>query len=77
MRQFPNIRKLSFYWGQEFETDERPICFVIEHGYDSIEDMLNAKASPVREAMNPALEEMMSLFKGRVYHVNHELDSVL
>jgi len=77
MRELPNIKRLSFYFGQEYECQDRPICFVIEHGYDSLEDVHIAKASPAREAMNPALKELMTLFEGRLYHVNHEVDAVL
>ncbi len=77
MRELPNIRRLCFYFGKEYETEDRPICFVVEHGYDSLDDVNTAKASPAREAITPALEELMTLFEGRVYHVNHEMDAIV
>ena len=75
MRRFPEIRRLECRWGYEFEADDRGIYLTIEHSYDSPEDIAAAITSDVRSAMQPAIDEAMSLFQGRVYHVNYEVDS--
>ena len=76
MRNFPRIRRLAFYWGREFETDDRRFHLTIEHAYDSMEDIATAITSEPRRAIQGPLDELMSLFDGRVYHVNYENDVV-
>ena len=73
MSRFPGIRRLEFRFGRDFETSQRCICFSIEHAYDSREDIHRAITSDARKAMQADLDELMDLFEGRVYHVNHEV----
>ena len=77
MRRFPRIRRLAYHWGLEFETDDRRIHLTIEHAYDSLEDIAAAITSEPRRAIQGPLDEMLSLFDGRVYHVNYEIDVVI
>jgi hypothetical protein len=75
MLRFPGIRTLRFLWGREQETPDRSIYLVVEHGYDSLEDIHVAITSDVRAGMKGALDELVSLFDGRIYHVNHEIET--
>jgi len=76
MQRFPAIRRLEFYFGRDFELQERNICLCIEHAYDSREDIDAAITSDARAAMQAELEELLALLEGRVYHVNHEVHAV-
>jgi hypothetical protein len=71
MLTFPGIRHLRMLRGLEYESPERPIYLVIEHGYDSPEAIQTAITSAARASMQSALDELMPLFEGRVYHVNY------
>ncbi len=73
MSRFPGIRRLEFRFGRDFEIPERSICFSIEHAYDSLEDIQRAITSDARKSMQADLDELMGLFEGRIYHVNHEV----
>ena len=73
MGRIPGIRRLEFRFGRDFETRERSICFCIEHGYDSLDDIQRAITSDARKSMQADLDELMSLFEGRLYHVNYEM----
>jgi hypothetical protein len=75
MLQFPGIRKLRLLWGQEYETLDRNIYLVLEHGYDSLQDIQVAITSDVRAGMQSALDELLSLFHGNIYHVNYEIET--
>lgn len=75
MRRFPRIRSLRLLWGREHEVPERSIYLVIEHGYDSLEDIQAAITSDVRAGMQDAIDELVSLFDGRIWHVNHESEA--
>lgn len=77
MLKFPGIRSLRLRWGRESETPERHIYLVIEHGYDSPEAIESAITSDVRASMSSALEALMGLFDGKVWHVNYELETLL
>ena len=75
MLRFPRIRSLRLLWGREQETSDRSIYFVVEHGYDSLEDIQVAITSDVRAGMQSAIDELVSLFDGRIYHVNYEIET--
>jgi hypothetical protein len=75
MLRFPGIRSLRLLWGREQETPDRNIYLVVEHGYDSIEDIQIAITSDVRAGMQSALDELITLFDGRIYHVNYETET--
>ena len=75
MLRFPGIRSLRLLWGREQEAPDRIIYLVVEHGYDSIEDIQIAITSDVRAGMQSALDELVSLFNGRIYHVNYETET--
>ncbi len=49
---------------------------VIEHYYDSLGDIERALGSENRAAVWDHLNKVMPLFKGRVTHINHEVDLV-
>ncbi len=71
---YPRIRNLRVLWGREYELDERSIYLLIEHTYDSLDDLNCALASDVRRLMLPTLAAVQQLFDGRIYHVNYEVD---
>lgn len=75
MRSFPRVRDVRVLWSRYQESDERPIYVSIEHAYDSLADIDAARESPQRRAIQDDIDELMSLFRGRVYHVNFEIDS--
>jgi len=75
MLEFPRIRSLRLLWGREQETADRSIYLAIEHGYDSLEDIQDAITSDVRAGIQSALDELISLFDGRIYHVNYESET--
>jgi hypothetical protein len=72
MLTFPGLLHLRILWGREHETPERHLYLVIEHGYDSLEALGVAITSEARTSMQSALDELMPLFDGRVYHVNYD-----
>jgi hypothetical protein len=74
--RFPRIRSLRLLWGREQETSDRSIYFAVEHEYDSLEDIQIAITSDVRAGMQSALDELLSLFDGRIYHVNYESETL-
>lgn len=76
MQRFPRIRRLVYHWGREFEDDDRRFHLVIEHAYDSMQDMAAAITSAPRREIQEPLEEMLALFDGKVFHVNFEMDVV-
>lgn len=71
MLRFPRIRNLRLLWGREHEVPDRSIYLVIEHGYDSLEDIQVAITSDVRAGIQGAIDELVSLFDGRIWHVNY------
>ena len=73
--RFPRIRKLRLLWGREHEVADRSIYLVIEHEYDSLEDIQVAITSDVRAGMQGAIDELVSLFNGRIWHVNYESET--
>ena len=75
MLLFPGIRKLRLLWGRENETPDRNIYLVLEHAYDSLQDIQVAITSDVRAGMQSALDELISLFDGKIYHVNYETET--
>lgn len=75
MLKFPRIRSLRLLWGKEQETLDRSIYLVLEHAYDSLEDIQIAITSDVRAGMQSALDELVSHFDGKIYHVNYETET--
>jgi hypothetical protein len=75
MLEFPRIRSLKLLWGREQEVSDRGIYLAIEHEYDSLEDLHTAITSDVRAGMKSAIDELVSLFEGRIYHVNYEAET--
>ena len=75
MLKFPRIRSLRLLWGREQETHDRSIYLVLEHGYDSLEDIQIAITSDVRAGMQSVLDELVSYFDGRIYHVNYATET--
>ena len=76
MLGFPRIRSLRFLWGREQVISDRNFYLVVEHGYDSLEDIQVAITSDIRAGMQDTLDELVSLFDGRIYHVNYETDTL-
>ena len=76
MPPFPKIRRLEYHWGRESEADRRGIYLVIEHAYDSLEDIATAITCDIRQNMQGDIDVASALFDGWVYHVNHEAESV-
>ena len=75
MLRFPGIRKVRLLWGREWETPDRSTYLVLEHEYDSLEDLNTAITSDIRAEMQDTLDELVSLFDGRIYHVNYEVET--
>ncbi len=71
LTKMPKVRAVRLLRGQAFEDDAPLIYQTIEQDYDSLEDIDRALASEVRAAMRKKLAEVMPLFKGRLYHINH------
>ena len=72
---FPKIRSARVLRAQSVEDDGPPIYQVFELQFDDEADMRAALASPNRARSRAAVAEVMGLFKGRVYHVNHRLSA--
>ncbi len=70
---FPRIRSARVLRAQSVEDGGPPIYQVFELQFDDAEDLAAALASPNRARSRAALGEVMALFEGRVYHVNHRL----
>ena len=75
MGRFPGIRHFRLLWGREHEASDRKFYLVIEHGYDSLEDIQVAITSDVRAGIQGAIDELVSLFDGRIWHVNYESET--
>lgn len=75
MANYPNVRQVRVLWGDEFEAEDRKFYLVIEHAYDSPADLNIALQSDVRASAQPAIDEINTLFRGRIFHVNYETDN--
>ncbi len=71
LTRMPKVRAVRLLRGSEFEDDAPHLYQTIEQTYDSLEDIRAALASEVRSEMRVKLTEVLGLFKGRLYHVNH------
>ncbi len=73
LTRMPKVRAVRLLRGSEFEDDAPHLYQTIEQAYDTLEDIRAALASEVRSEMRDKLAEVMVLFEGRLYHVNHRL----
>ena len=75
--KFPNLRGVRLLRGDWFEEGAGSIYQTIEMTFDSKEDMEAALSSDARDVnkANTQKSGVMSLFKGRVYHINHRIDA--
>ncbi len=73
MATFPHVLHVRLLWGREFESPERQFYLVVEHGYEKLEHIAIALKSDARAGLQGTLDEIMPLFNGRIYHVNHEV----
>ena len=68
----PTSARIRLGWGLGFEAEDRQFHLVIEHTYDSPEDMQAALKSSVRAGMRGVIDEINALFAGRIYHVDYQ-----
>ncbi len=76
MTRLPGCREVRVLRAREYEDGAPNFYMVIEHYYDSLGDIERALASENRTAVWNHLNKVMPLFKGRLTHVNHEVDLV-
>ncbi|MEM7253514.1 MAG: hypothetical protein AAF493_19030 [Pseudomonadota bacterium] len=73
MRTFPGVKAVRVSWGVDFEVEDRPIYLALEHAYESPNDLAGALDSPERAGLQSTIEEINSLFEGRIFHVNYDV----
>lgn len=73
MARFPKVKYVRLLWGREFEAQDRRFYLVVEHAYDTLDDIAAALRSKERAGLQSTLDEVVPLFDGKVYHVNHEV----
>ena len=74
MAKFPGCREVRVLRGREYEDGAPNFYIVLEHYYDNQDDIGKALASENRAAVRDHLSKVMPLFKGRVTHINYEVD---
>ncbi|HEX9648695.1 MAG TPA: hypothetical protein VGB88_14410 [Alphaproteobacteria bacterium] len=77
LTSMPKVRAVRLLRGEAFQDGAPGIYQTIEQEYDSIADIEAALASEVRREMRDKLTEIMPLFKGRIWHINHRLERFL
>jgi len=77
LTRMPKVRAVRLLRGEEFQDGAPGIYQTIEQEYDSLADIEAALSSEVRSEMRAKLAEVMGLFEGRVWHINHRLESFL
>jgi uncharacterized protein (TIGR02118 family) len=71
---FPKIRSARVLRAHSVEDGGPAVYQIFELQFDNAADVAAALASPNRARAKAAVGEVMELFKGRVYHVNSELN---
>ena len=71
---FPKIRAMRVLRARSVEDDGPPVYQIFELQFDTAEDAAAALATPKRAESRAALAEIMPLFKGRIYHINLNLN---
>jgi len=74
--KFPGCREVRVLRAREYQDGAPNFYMVLEHYYDSLDDIETALGSENRTAVWNHLDKVMALFKGRLTHVNHEVDLV-
>jgi hypothetical protein len=73
LTRMPKVRAVRLLRGEAFQDGAPGIYQTIEQEYDSLADIEAALASEVRREMREKLAEVMGLFEGRIWHINHSL----
>ena len=71
--KFPGCREVRVLCGREYQDGAQDFYMVVEHYYDSLEDIHNAIASENRDRVWHHLNKVLPLFEGRVTHMNAEV----
>lgn len=66
---YPGLRDVRLRWPVEAEAGAPPVYCIFDLYFDSLDAMNAALASPTREAVRKTIGEVMSAFKGKVYHL--------
>ena len=73
MAKFPRCREVRALWGREFEDGAQDTYLILEHYYDTLEDIHKAIHSENREEVWLHLNKILPFFDGRICHVNAEV----
>ena len=76
MAHFPGCREVRVLRARDCQNGAPNFYMVLQHYYDSLSDIERALASENRTAVWKHLNKVMPLFKGRLTHINHEVDLV-
>ena len=76
LTRMPGVRAVRLLRGVAFEDEAPHLYQTIEQEYDSLDAIDAALASEVRSEMRAKLAEIMPLFEGRLWRVNHRLDRI-
>ena len=66
---YPGIRDLRLRKIAQGEEGAPAYYMIFDLYFDSLEDMNAALASPTRQAVRSIIQQGMSMFKGRVFHL--------
>lgn len=75
MATFPNIRGVRILRGEWYEEGAPGIYQTIELTFDAKEDIDAMLKSEPRARNLKKLAEIMPLFEGKVFHINHRIDA--
>ncbi|MBI1204495.1 MAG: hypothetical protein GC182_18495 [Rhodopseudomonas sp.] len=67
--RYPGLRDVRLRWPVETEAGAPPVYCIFDLYFDNLDAMNAALASPTREAVRQSIGEVMSAFKGKVYHL--------
>lgn len=70
--KYPGIRGVTLRRHIESDPDAVQIYMQFDLFFDSLEDMKNALASPIRDTVRDRIKTGMGPFKGRVIHIVSE-----
>ena len=73
MAEFPGCREVRVLYGREYQDGVQDFYMVLEHYYDSMDDIHEAITSANRDRVWHRLNKVMPLFDGRVTHMNAEV----
>lgn len=73
MKRFPGVRSVRVLRAQTIEDDGAALHMTFESVYDSVEAMNHAFTFPVRQELKARMREIIPLFRGRLFHITHQL----